>query len=119
MSLFSNNSLSQRVFEAGIQAEQSAMTAQEARTRVLDLEAKVNKLTLVNHALFELIALRTGITESELIEKVNEIDLRDGKLGGKPSQEAPVVCEQCGRSYSRRHNHCFYCDHVNPLTKAF
>ena len=115
MGIFLNNSLSERMYQASIQAEQSAMTAQEARSRVLDLEAKVNKLTLVNHALFELFAERSGITEAQLVDKVNEIDLRDVQ----PGHEAPIVCEQCGRSYSKRHNHCFYCGHVNAVTKLF
>ena len=119
MGIFWSYNLSQRVSDAGVRAEQSAMTAEEARTRVVDLEARVNKLTLVNHALFELIAGRIGITETELIDKVNEIDLRDGRMDGRPSAEPPLVCEQCGRSYSRRHNHCFYCGHVNPVVRAF
>ena len=54
-----------------------------------------------------------------MIDKVNEIDLRDGKMDGRETADAPIVCEQCGRSDSRRHNHCFYCGHVNPVKRAF
>src|SRR5437763_1321357 len=100
-------------------AEHTALTAEEARARVLDLEARVGKLTLVNHALFELVAQRTGITEAELIDKVNEIDQRDGRMDGGSTLAAPDQCEKCGRSYSRRHNHCFYCGHVNAIRRAF
>ena len=119
MGLFWGRSLSRDLSNASARAEQGAMTAEEARARVLDLEAKVSKLTLVNQALFELIAQRTGITEAELIDRVNEIDLRDGQLDGRPTHDVPIVCQQCGRSYSRRHNHCFYCGYVNPMTRAF
>jgi hypothetical protein len=119
MGLFWRYNIGQSVADASARAEQGVMTAEEARARVLNLEAKVSKLTLVNHALFELIAERTGITEADLIDRVNEIDLRDGRMDGRPSPETPLTCEQCGRSYSRRHNHCFYCGHVNTVARAF
>ena len=119
MGLFWKLAMSQSVSDASARAEQSAMTADEARARVLALEARVNKLALVNQALFELIAQRAGMTEADLINKVNEIDLRDGRLDGRPHEETPVTCERCGRSYSRRHNHCFYCGHVNAMATAF
>lgn len=108
-----------QIASAARSAEESAVTAEEARYRALDMEAKVNKLTLINHALFELIASRLGITEQDLINKVNEIDLRDGTLDGKIVAENALVCEQCGRSYSRRHNRCLYCSHVNPARSVF
>jgi hypothetical protein len=96
-------------------AEEGAIAAEELHFRVQDLEAKVNKLILINHALFELAEARLGITEQDLVNKVNEIDLRDGRLDGKVEVENPNVCERCGRSYSQRHNHCLYCGHVNPV----
>ncbi len=119
MGLFWQYGIGRSLADASIRAEQGYNTAEEARAHVLDLESRVQKLTLINHALFELVAQRTGITEAELIDKVNEIDLRDGALDGRPSVEPPVVCDQCGRSYSRRHNHCFYCGHVNPAARVF
>jgi ribosomal protein L32 len=119
MGPFWDFSLSRRISDASVRAEEGAMTAEAARGLVLELESKVNKLTLVNHALFDLIAPRLGITESDLIEKMNEIDMRDGKLDGQESTPTSNVCEQCGRTYSRRHNHCLYCGHINRLYAAF
>jgi len=119
MGLFWRFGMAQSLADASVRAEQGYMTAEEARARVLDLEAKVSKLTLVNHAMFEIMSQRLGVTEPELIDKVNEIDLRDGSFDGRPPTEPPVLCEQCGRSYSKRHNHCFYCGHVNPMARAF
>src|SRR5947209_6279585 len=98
MGLFWRYGIAQSLADASARAEQGYMTAEEARARVLDLEARVSKLTLVNHAMFELMAQRMGITEAELIDKVNEIDLRDGSLDGRQPTEPPVLCAQCGRS---------------------
>ncbi len=112
-------SRSQRTYEAAVQAEDSKMAADDALGRVQELEWKVNKLMLVNHALFELASQRLGITETDLLNKMNEIDLRDGKLDGKEPTQPATVCEECSRTYSRRHNHCLYCGHVNHAGTAF
>ena len=112
-------SLSQRISDASNRAEESAMTAEEARGHVQELEWKVNKLMLVNHALFEMIGDRLEITEADLISKVNEIDMRDGKLDTRETVAGPKVCDECGRTYSRRHNRCLYCSHVNQVGTAF
>jgi len=119
MGPFWDFSLSQRVSDASVRAEQGATAAEAARGLVLELESKINKLTLVNHALFDLIAPRLGITESDLIEKMNEIDLRDGNQDGQETAQTSNTCEQCGRTYSRRHNHCLYCGHVNRISSAY
>src|SRR5437764_14409144 len=89
MGFFWRLGISQSLADASARAEQGYMTAEEARARVLDLETRVSKLTLVNHALFELVSERTGITEAELIDRVNEIDLRDGTRDGRPRPEPP------------------------------
>ena len=101
------------------QAEQASNAANEATLKVAKLEGQVAKLTLVSHALFELMAERSGITEADLIAKVSEIDAREQATAAPGKPESPEFCEQCGRSYSKRHHHCFYCGHVNHVTKAF
>ena len=99
-------------------AVDSAMTAEETRGHVQELEWKVGKLLLVNQALFEILSSRLAITETELTTKMNEIDLRDGKMDGKLAVDG-TVCEQCGRTYSRRHNRCLYCAHINTNGSPF
>ena len=55
MGLFWRFGMGQSIADASARAEQGYMTAEEARARVLELETRVSKLTLVNHALFELV----------------------------------------------------------------
>lgn len=119
MSIFWNAYNARRIAEANTRADQSVMSAEDARTRAMELEARVDKLMLINRALFELMSAHLNIGEQELIEKVTEIDLRDGKLDGKLAPEGPLVCEKCARAYSRRHNHCLYCGHINGVGTAF
>jgi hypothetical protein len=83
------------------------------------LEWKVNKLVLINMALVELLTARGGLTEDQLLAKMQEIDLRDDRADGKLPETVSAVCESCGRTYSKRHNHCLYCGHVNQDIRTF
>lgn len=94
-------------------AEISKTDAENALNQVEILEHRVSKLTLVNLALYELVSIRLGITEADLMEKINEIDLRDGSLDGSALASSSTECEVCARTYSRKHNRCLYCGHVN------
>lgn len=76
--------------------------------RIARLERTVEQLKLINIAFAELLTEKFGVTESELISKVKEIDLRDGVQDGKAST-APTICPKCGRRYDARNNRCLYC----------
>lgn len=72
------------------------------------LEDRLDKLLLINMAMWSFIEEKLGVTEDRLAERVREIDLRDGTLDGRPPQTA-AICEQCNRPMSRRHARCLYC----------
>jgi ribosomal protein L32 len=69
--------------------------------------------------MFELLHDKIGLTEAELMAKMTEIDMRDSHMNGQVPITAPVVCEACGKTYSKRHNHCLYCGHVNSDGSPF
>ena len=119
MGIFWNMYANQRIAAGQAQAEQGLAAAEDAQNRVSVLEWKVEKLTLINMALVELLTAHTGLTEAQLLEKMQEIDLRDGKQDEKPLETVSAVCEACGRTYSKRHNHCLYCGHVNQNGRVF
>lgn len=77
--------------------------------RTLDrLEDKVDALALTCQALWELLEERTNLTENELMAKMNEIDLRDGRADGRMGTGGQA-CPKCGRTLSRRRHTCMYC----------
>jgi rubrerythrin len=47
------------------------------------------------------------MARAQIMNKIEEIDLRDGKADGKESQ--PTVCPDCGHTISKRRSNCFYC----------
>ncbi len=72
------------------------------------LEERIDALALVTHAMWELIEERTDITKRDLENKVEEIDLRDGKLDGKLSSDI-THCPDCGHKLNKRRKNCFWC----------
>ena len=45
---------------------------------------------------------------SELIERIKEIDLSDGKMDGK-ARRSVMECPHCNRTISMRYQRCIYC----------
>jgi NTP pyrophosphatase (non-canonical NTP hydrolase) len=79
-----------------------------AQRDVQHLEERLEKLILVNMALWEMLKERTELTELDLMNKVQEIDLRDGQADGK-LERGVKKCPKCDRTMSPKHNRCLYC----------
>jgi len=79
-----------------------------ANFKMRDLEHHVQRLSLQNQALWEVLQKHLNIPEEELEAKIKEIDLRDGVEDGKVTDVA-LQCPKCGRVSSRKHWKCLYC----------
>ena len=86
-------------------ARTQALTAQEQAEQ---LEGRLEALQLATAAMWALLRDRLGVTESELIEKMRQIDLLDGKAAGKMSARV-LECPACKRTMSTRFRRCVYC----------
>jgi len=82
--------------------------AERARNEVQHIEQRLDRLVLANMALWSLLQEKTGLTEQDLLDRVQEIDLADGQADGK-ARKPPAECAQCGRMMSPRHMQCIYC----------
>lgn len=69
---------------------------------------RLDKLVLVNMAMWSLLQERAGVTEEQLIKKMEEIDLQDGVADGKVTHDNQN-CGNCGRTISQRHRRCLFC----------
>lgn len=99
-------------------AEQGAHQAERARDAVRQLEQRVDKLALVNMALWTLLKENTTFTDEDLNRRVQELDLSDGKLDGR-IRGAVANCPDCDRTLSQRHNRCLYCGYEPDGETAF
>lgn len=93
------------------EAQDARRTAQEARSKTNELEARCDKALLVCEALWTILRDKLGVAEEELVDRVNEIDLSDGKLDGKV-RRPPAECPKCKRKVAPRFMRCVYCGQV-------
>lgn len=94
------------------QAEQSAQFIE------FDLASRIDHLSLVCRAMWEILRDSHGVSEDMLLTKVREIDLRDGKLDGKYLKEVRK-CTKCQRVMNPRHFKCIYCGEEALVASAF
>jgi hypothetical protein len=76
-------------------------------------EDRLERLALICMAMWSLIQSKTDLTEEDLLQRVQEIDLMDGNADGKITRQV-VRCGSCNRPMSSRHTRCIYCgsDHL-------
>jgi hypothetical protein len=85
----------------------------DTKSRIRDLEARVDKLELVCESLWEIIKEGKALNETDLIERMTQIDLRDGTFDGKKKKKSSSIeCPKCGRMNSKRHSKCMYCGEI-------
>jgi hypothetical protein len=90
-------------------SQQAFSVAEEARSRVNQMKAEIDRLMLITQALWEILKEEHGYTEEILVNRINEIDLRDGKLDGKVATQGPIGCPKCGRANRPNRATCLYC----------
>ena len=78
------------------------------KTEVSDLKDQVERLSLLNQALWELVRNQLKLTDADLEQKAQEVDLRDGIPDGKMTSH-PLRCPTCGRVSNSKHRKCLYC----------
>jgi hypothetical protein len=83
-------------------------TAKQTESMHEKLESKIESLALTCQAMFEMLEARGGFTKEMLAEKMEEIDLRDGKLDGRMSPPKKS-CVRCGRRTLKTRSNCLYC----------
>ena len=86
----------------------SESLALEAREDIKELRHQVERLTLLNQAMWELIREKARLTDADLEQMAHEIDLRDGQADGKMGASA-VACPTCHRVSNAKHYKCLYC----------
>lgn len=91
----------------------------EAEARIQELETTRDRLQLICQAMWELLRGPHGLTDEQLVERVREIDLRDGQLDGKVTPTEVARCSSCQRVVNRRHRICIYCGAHNSHSAAF
>ena len=103
----------------GMAASAAEFRSQPA-TKVIDLSDRVDRLTMVIQALWELLR-ESGLTDEQLVAKIVELDKSDDVLDdtARPSSSR---CPQCGAAVTSAEDHCQFCGHqmgrpANPFAR--
>lgn len=110
--LFRTNGISRFDEEERLQKDLVRSEAREEASKFqARLERKINMLTLINRGLWEMLEERLDVSMDELVQKVQEIDLRDGVADGRLNRKADD-CPKCDAKINRDFNRCLFCGYV-------
>jgi hypothetical protein len=98
--------------------EASSVRAARQDNQVEDLEAKVDKLTLICEAMWTLLTQRLGVSVQELVQVMHDIDLQDGQLDGRKSSP-PKPCPSCQAMVAAELSRCQFCGASVPNLDPF
>ncbi|MBQ8124748.1 MAG: hypothetical protein IJ173_02560 [Kiritimatiellae bacterium] len=97
-------------FIAQVDAQHARDVARESAMSSDKTRKNTERLYLVVQAMWELLKDKAGLTDADLDTKVQEIDMRDGRLDGQDStQTDPLTCRQCGRTILSGQAQCSWC----------
>lgn len=80
-----------------------------AQADVQQLDSQVQTLALACQAMWELLSKQYGISEIDLLNKMSEIDMRDGVVDGKLVLKASTKCTDCGKEVKKVRSNCYWC----------
>ncbi len=101
----------------GAEPESSTRTSSSGPSRAeLDvLEQRVGRLVLLCEALWTILKEKHGMTDEELMARIEEIDARDGVRDGQPARKEARLCPRCNRVLTKSSPICLYCGQEVPL----
>ncbi|MCP5474399.1 MAG: zinc ribbon domain-containing protein [Rhodanobacteraceae bacterium] len=89
-----------------------------ANSELEQLRIDLDRLSLVCRAMYSLLQESAGLSDQDLLRRVDEIDAQDGSLNGRV-RAAVRPCPGCGRACSPKQRFCLYCQHPLERLSAF
>ena len=97
-----------RIGQAKSAANSAKSAAVDAKAQVREFQRQLDKSMMLVEALWTLCQEAHGWTDQQLVDRVTDIDLRDGKLDGKVSRSARP-CPECERIIAADRSQCMWC----------
>lgn len=104
-----------RMHQAESSARSASTKASAARTEIDFIKTDIEKLLMITEALWTFVKQQHDFSDEDLMQKIEDIDLRDGKLDGKVAKQAPSACPNCKRTLIGGQPICLYCS--TPVTR--
>ncbi len=87
----------------------------QLRNKVEGVGNDIERLFMITEALWTLLKELHGLTDADLENVIQEVDLRSGKRDGKRARQERPLCPSCGRRNSGRMPACMYCGTALPI----
>jgi len=99
---------SKRIGQAKAAASRAQSAATDAKAQMREYQRQLDKSMMLIEALWTMCREAHGWSDQQLVDRVTDIDLRDGKLDGKVSRSARP-CPECGRTIAADRSQCMWC----------
>jgi hypothetical protein len=96
-----------RMHQIDIKASKSKEDIENSKLKIFSIQDQVNYLSVVCLALSEILT-EQGVSKDKIINKIHEIDIRDGYHDNKIKSEIHL-CPNCKRKVSLKRTKCLYC----------
>ncbi len=93
---------------ASSRAARADNKADAAELNVRRLAARMDGMALACQAMWELLQEKTELSDEDLLQRMQEVDLRDGNADGR-LRATTTDCSTCGRTVNSRRGSCMYC----------
>lgn len=104
-----------RISQAEISASRAASDAAHLGDKIQTLEKRIERLLLLNRAMWSVIEEQTGLTEADLTNRI-EVQM---EIAASTHQATARACPQCGRTLNPKQDRCLYCGTPRTYTSLF
>ncbi len=98
--------------------EQTAAAREAVQHEYPRVQERMDHMALVLRAMWASVCEKTGLTDADLLKKIQELDAADGQVDGRVDIKPPFRCS-CGAMVSRRLNRCLFCGKVYQPDTSF
>lgn len=106
-----------KVIEASADAKHALSKVYESKADISGVELKLNRLVLLNQAIWSLVKQQTSLNEADLMHEIKRLDMLDGRLDGKSAETKK--CSQCSTVLAVGAMSCYHCGAQSSVNAAF
>lgn len=106
-----------KVIGASADAKQALTKTYESSANTSSIERKLERVVLLNQAIWSLVKLQTNLTESDLMQEIKRLDMLDGQLDGKIAETKK--CSKCSTILAASATSCYQCGAQTNVNSAF
>lgn len=106
-----------KVIAASAEAKQALSKSYKSKADISSLEKKLDRVVLLNQAIWSLVKLQTNLTESDLMQEIKRLDMLDGQLDGKIVETKK--CSKCSTILAASADSCYQCGTISNVSSAF